>query len=234
MNLLYWTLFQKVPITMTNPSRFSRHSGSLLIAGIAILGAILGQWLYHANQEKAPDLSTLSATVFSSPRTISAFSLLDHHGNAFTEASLPGQWSFVFFGYTHCPDVCPSTLTMLNLMLKAVSNQTTNSPPPRVMMISVDPARDTVEKLSTYMPYFNKSFIGLTAAHQDDIDAITKQFGIAYFLNKKSPADEAYSVEHSGAILLINPQGRLHALFSAPHDPLRLANEFATIRGVHE
>jgi protein SCO1/2 len=219
---------------MTKPSRFSRHSGSLLIAGIAILGAIFGQWLYHATQDEAPDLTKLNATVFSTPRTVSPFNLLDHRGNTFTEANLPGQWSFVFFGYTNCPDVCPSTLTMLNLMLKAVSNQTNDIPLPRVMMVSVDPERDTVEQLGKYMPYFNKAFIGLTAASQTDVDAITKQFGIAYLLNKKSPADQEYSVEHSGAILLINPQGRLHALFSAPHDPLSMANEFAIIRGIHE
>ena len=219
---------------MNKPSIFSRHSGSLLIVSVTILAAILGQWLYHATQDEVPDLSKLNATVFSTPRTVSPFNLLDQHGKPFTEASLQGQWSFVFFGYTNCPDVCPSTLTMLNLMLKAISNQSAEVPLPRVMMVSVDPERDTVEQLGKYIPYFNKNFIGLTAARQSDIDALTKQFGIAYFLNKKSPDDKEYSVEHSGALLLINPQGNLHALFSAPHDPLTLANEFATIRGVHE
>lgn len=219
---------------MNSSSKFSRHSGSLLIFSVTILAAILGQWLYHATQDEAPDLSKLSATVFSTPRTVSPFSLLDHHGKSFTESSLQGQWSFAFFGYTNCPDVCPSTLTTLNLMLKAISNQSAEIPLPRVMMVSVDPERDTVEQLSQYIPYFNKSFVGLTAAKQSDVDAITKQFGIAYFLNKKSSEDKEYSVEHSGAILLINPQGKLHALFSAPHDPVTLANEFATIRGLHE
>lgn len=206
----------------------------MLIFIVTILAAILGQWLYHVTQDKAPDLSKLSATVFSTPRIISPFNLLDHHGKVFTESSLKGQWSFAFFGYTNCPDVCPSTLTTLNLMLKAISNQAAEIPLPRVMMVSVDPARDTVEQLSQYMPYFNKSFVGLTAEKQSDIDTLTKQFGIAYFLNKKLPDDKEYHVEHSGAILLINPQGNLHALFSAPHDPVTLANEFATIRGVHE
>lgn len=101
-------------------------------------------------------------------------------------------------------------------------------------MVSVDPERDTVEQLSQYMPYFNKNFVGLTAARQSDIDTITKQFGVPYFLNKKSPDDKEYSVEHSGVLLLVNPRGNLHALFSAPHDPVTLANEFATIRGLYE
>ncbi len=219
---------------MDSSSRFSRHSGSILIFSVTILAAVIGQWLYHATQDKAPDLSKLSATVFSTPRTVTPFSLLDHHGKAFTESSLQGQWSFAFFGYTNCPDVCPSTLTTLNLMLKAISNQSAEILLPRVMMVSVDPERDTVEQLGQYMPYFNKSFVGLTAAKQADVDALTKQFGIAYFLNKKSPDDKEYHVEHSGAILLINPQGKLHALFSAPHDPVTLANEFATIRGLYE
>lgn len=217
-----------------NKSLFSRHSGSLLIFSVTILAAIVGQWLYHVTQNKAPDLSKLNATVFSTPRTVGPFSLLDQHGKPFTEASLQGQWSFVFFGYTNCPDVCPTTLTTLNLMLKAITNQSAEIPLPRVIMASVDPARDTVEQLGKYMPYFNKDFIGLTASKQDDVDALTRQFGIPYLLNKKSADDMEYSVEHSGALLLINPQGNLHALFSGPHDPLNLANEFATIRGLHE
>lgn len=219
---------------MKKSSRLSRHTGSLFIVSIAILAAIIGQWLYHATQDKAPDLTQLNATVFSEPRVVSPFKLLDHYGKPFTEASLQGQWSFVFFGFTNCPDVCPSTLTKLNLMLKAISNQSADIPLPRVMMVSVDPERDTVEQLGKYMPYFNTNFIGLTAEKQSDIDALTKQFGIAYFLNKKSPDDKEYSVEHSGAILLVNPQGKLHALFSAQHGPVILANEFAIIRGVHE
>jgi protein SCO1/2 len=101
-------------------------------------------------------------------------------------------------------------------------------------MVSVDPERDTVGQLGKYIPYFNKDFVGLTAASQAGVDAITKQFGIAYLLNKRSPDDKEYSVEHSGAILLINPQGHLHALFSAPHDPINLAKDFAAIRGAHE
>ena len=144
---------------MNKPSIFSRHSGSLLIVSVTILAAILGQWLYHATQDEVPDLSKLNATVFSTPRTVNQFSLLDQNGKPFTEANLQGQWSFVFFGYTNCPDVCPSTLTMLNLTLKAITNQSAEIPLPRVMMVSVDPERDTVEQLGKYMPYFNKNFI---------------------------------------------------------------------------
>ena len=219
---------------MTTPSKSSTHSGSILLVVVTIVAAIFGQWLYQVTQDEPVDLNKLSATVFSTPRTVTPFSLLDHHGNVFTEKSLQGQWSFAFFGYSNCPDVCPSTLTTLNLMLKAIGNQAAELTLPRVMMFSVDPERDTVEQLGKYIPYFNKSFIGVTAEKQSDVDAITKQFGIAYFVNKKSPTDTEYAVEHSGAILLFNPQGQLHALFSAPHDPVILANEFATIRGVHE
>lgn len=219
---------------MNASSKKSLHSGSILIFVVTILAAIFGQWLYLVTQDEKPDLDKLTATVFRSPRAVVPFTLLDHHGKTFTESNLQGQWSFMFFGYSNCPDVCPSTLTTLNLMLKAISNQASEIPLPTVIMLSVDPKRDTVEQLSKFIPYFNKDFIGLTAEKQTDIDRITKQFGIAYFINKKSPNDELYSVEHSGALLLFNPQGQLHALFSAPHDPLTLANEFATIRGVHE
>lgn len=219
---------------MNKPSLFSRHSGSLIIFSVTVLAAIAGQWLYHLTQDKVPDLSKLDATVFSTPRTITPFSLLNQNGQSFTEASLQGQWSFIFFGYTNCPDVCPTTLTTLNLMLKAITNQSADIPLPRVIMVSVDPERDTVEQLGKYMPYFNKNFTGLTANTQADVDALVTQFGVPYLLNKESADDMEYSVEHSGALLLINPQGKLHALFSGPHEPIKLANEFATIRGLHE
>lgn len=190
----------------------------------AAIGLLLSVYL-----NQPADLSQLHATVFSSPRDIKAFTVQDHHGNNFNQDSLRGQWSFMFFGYTNCPDVCPNTLTTMNLIATALAKQTAQ-PVPRFMMMSVDPARDTVAQLGQYIPYFNKNFIGLTAKDQTAVEVLTKQFGIAYSLNKTQPTDKNYSVDHSGAILLINPRGQLHALFSAPHDVTTMVNEFNLIR----
>jgi len=205
-----------------------------LILAITIIVSIVGVTLYQYGRVDRSDLDNLSATVFRIPRTISTFELTDHNGKTFTQDSLKGNWSFLFFGYTNCPDVCPNTLSTMNLMATTLEKNQPDKVVPRFIMVSVDPSRDTVEVLSKYIPYFNNSFIGLTGNSSQQIDAITKQFGIPYFISKKSPGDTQYEVQHSGAILLVNPQGNLHALFSAPHEPAKLINEFSLIRYIHE
>lgn len=205
-----------------------------LILAITIIVSAVGVTLYQYGRVDRSDLDNLSATVFRIPRTISSFELTDHNGKTFTQDSLKGNWSFLFFGYTNCPDVCPNTLSAMNVMATTLEKNQPDKVVPRFIMVSVDPERDTVEVLSKYIPYFNNSFIGLTGNSSQQIDAITKQFGIPYFISKKSPNDTEYEVQHSGAILLVNPQGNLHALFSAPHDPAKLISEFNLIRYIHE
>jgi len=205
-----------------------------LILAVAISVSLVGTVLYQQGRVSRADLENLSATVFRTPRTISPFELTDHNGKVFNQESFKGNWSFVFFGYTNCPDICPNTLSVMNVMANNLEKNHPDKIIPKFIMVSVDHQRDTVEVLSKYIPYFNNSFIGLTGNSSQQIDAITKQFGIPYFISKKSPDDEKYEVQHSGAILLVNPQGNLHALFSAPHDPVKLDNEFSLIRYIHE
>jgi len=205
-----------------------------LILAVTVTVSIVGVVLYQGGRVDRSDLEKLNATVFRIPRTISPFELMDHNGKLFNQDSLKGNWSFVFFGYTNCPDVCPNTLSIMNVMANKLEKNQPDKVIPRFAMVSVDPSRDTVEVLSKYIPYFNNSFIGLTGTSSPQIDAITKQFGIPYFIKKESPADTQYEVQHSGAIILVNPEGNLHALFSAPHDVTRLLNEFTLIRYIHE
>jgi len=212
----------------------SKSLFTTLILGVIIVVSVVGYTLYQQGRVSRADLDNLNATVFRTPRIIDAFELTDHNGNAFNQDSLKGNWSFIFFGYTNCPDVCPNTLSMMNVMAITLEKNQPDKQTPRFIMVSVDPERDTVKQLSAYIPYFNNAFIGLTGTTKKQIDAIATQFGIPYFINKKSPDDKEYAVEHSGALLLVNPQGNLHSLFSAPHDPARLISEFNLIRYFHE
>jgi len=212
----------------------SRSLFTILMLGVILVVSAVGYVLYQQGRVTQADMDNLSATVFRVPRLIENFELTDHNGKAFTQESFKGNWSFVFFGYTNCPDVCPNTLSMMNLMAINLEKNQPDKQTPRFIMVSVDPERDTVKQLAGYIPYFNNAFIGLTGTSSQQIDAITKQFGIPYFVNKKSPNDTEYAVEHSGALLLMNPQGNLHALFSAPHDTARLISEFNLIRYFHE
>jgi len=167
-------------------------------------------------------------------RQLLPFKLTDHNNKVFDEKRLQGKWSFVFFGYTSCPDVCPATLYVLSSvhgLLDDEKNTTSNNIWPddmQVVFISVDPARDTTEILADYVTYFNKSFIG-TTADKTEIDKLARQFGAGYVFEEETSAG-VYNVSHTSAIFLIDPYGRLVASFSQPHQPTTITSQYKKIR----
>lgn len=147
------------------------------------------------------------------PRDIGPFSLVDHHGKPFTPERLEGQWSLLFFGFTFCPDICPTTMTYLNQFVSSLEG--TEAEATQVVMVSVDPARDTVEQLATYVPYFNPEFVGITGEFLD-IHRFATALNTPF---RKVPGQgEDYQVDHSANIVLINPRGDYHGFFKAPFD----------------
>ncbi len=167
-------------------------------------------------------------------KLLQPFKLTDHNNTIFDEKRLQGKWSFVFFGYTSCPDVCPATLYALSsvhgLLVDEASGSMNNKQPDdmQVVFISVDPARDTTEKLADYVTYFNKNFIGSTA-DKTEIDKLARQFGAGYILEEETSAG-AYNVSHTSAIFLVDPYGRLVASFSQPHQPSTIVSLYKKIR----
>jgi protein SCO1/2 len=140
--------------------------------------------------------------------------------------NLRGNWSLLFFGYTNCPDFCPTTLATLAAMnkgLRAAKAQVV----PQVIFVSVDAKRDTPEQLAKYVPYFDPQFIGLTAADQPGIEAMAKKLGVAVILTPT--ADGSYTVDHSGAIFVLNPDGRLAAILTGPFSVAALQGDFQRI-----
>lgn len=147
------------------------------------------------------------------PRKFSEFELLDHKGKPFTQANLQGKWTLVFFGFTHCPDICPTTMATLNKVIEPLKDGEKEKV--QVVLLSVDPERDTVEKLAQYVPYFNPGFIGLTGNPFQVLNLAT-QLGVAY---TKVPLEgDDYTVDHSGNIVLINPRGHYHGFFRPPFE----------------
>lgn len=199
---------------------------------ISIMALILGVWSFKRYQEsRIPALDQIQATVLTPPRTIPTFVL--HYGNkqTFTDTDLQGHWTFMFFGYTRCPDICPTTMAVLNntYTLLHQSNQAL----PHVVFVSVDPERDNNEYLERYVHYFNDAFTGVTGKPKE-IEALTQSLGVVF--QKVTPNGEAYHgqtptylIDHSGVILLFNPQGQLRALFSMPHEAPEMAKAYAVI-----
>ena len=156
------------------------------------------------------------------------FSLIDHHGRPFTGANLAGHWSMLYFGYTNCPDVCPATLSILAAMEKKLRTAP-SAVRPQVIFVTADPARDTPAQLAGYVPYFDPEFIGVTARDQSTIEAFAGRLGIEVDLVHQS--DGTYSVEHSAAIVVVDPEGRLAAILTGPFTASALQHDFSSIAG---
>lgn len=152
------------------------------------------------------------STVLDTPMVLSDFNLTADDGTIFNLETLKGQWNLLFFGYTHCPDVCPLTLHQLGQAKKALNESMQNSL--NIIMISVDPDRDSTEILHQYVNSFNQKVIGATGTI-NEINKLTSQLGIFHMANKEE--GQNYSVSHSAAVVMINKNAEFHAVFSAPH-----------------
>lgn len=162
-----------------------------------------------------------SATVLNDEKPLPPFSLLSAQGK-FDNSALAGQWSLIFFGYTFCPDVCPTALLLLKeLKSKLVEKKIQ---PPQVVMISLDPARDTPQTLHNYTSAFDPAFVGVTGS--DEVLApLVKHLGV-YYLRHDQEKSSGYLMDHSAAIYLIDPRGRLKAVFSPPQDLARMLVDY--------
>ena len=181
------------------------------------------------DRNKYNDTPPIQGTVLTPPKTITDFNLIDHRSEPFRLAALQGKWSFVFFGYTHCPDICPTTLATLAQMDKLLAEDAAVHEQTQVVFISVDPGRDTAAQLARYVPYFNQRFVGVTGT-QEEIDRLTRELGILHLRIERGEG-KPYLVDHSTAILLFQPDGTLRALLTAPHEAQRLSSDFRAISG---
>ena len=192
-----------------------------IVTLIVALGAITaGLVLFSQLNQKSPVEFALH---YQQPREVKPFELTDHLGEKFNNESLKGKWNWVFFGYTSCPDVCPTTLQELNFIyddLQAISNNN------QVLLVSVDPKRDTQEKLASYIGYFNPEFKALYGDH-GVLFPFARNLGLMYAITEPEVDLQAnsdaienhgatitnYLVDHSASIVLINPNGKVEAIF---------------------
>ena len=199
--------------------------GTIVIFSFFILVMVV-TYVMTKPPERPPELEGVLRPDF---RLLHPFKLTDQNNAVFDEKRLLDKWSFIFFGYTSCPDVCPATLYVLSSIYGQLTDENGKAPDDmQVVFISVDPARDTPEKLAEYVSYFNKNFIGATA-DKTEIDKLAKQFGAGYILEDKN-AEGDYNVAHTSAIFLVDPYGRLVANFSQPHIAPTITSQYKKIR----
>ena len=186
--------------------------------------------LAACSEPEPPPLS--QGTLLPIAKPVGDFQLTDHRGQPFTLANLKQNWTFAFFGYTHCPDVCPTSMAMLAQVQSNLEKQQGLDKLPQVVFVSVDPERDSAELLSEFVPYFHPDFIGARGDAQNTL-TLTRQLGILYGKVESSTAGD-YLVDHSAAIILFDPDGAFRAVFSVPHDPSAIANDFLAIKSYYE
>jgi len=198
--------------------------------GTLVIGLVFGLVMLFTHLLVKPPAppAELEGVLRAEFRQLAPFQLQSQGQGPINEISLLGNWSFVFFGYLSCPDVCPNTLHELNSFRALLKDETGTEPEDlQIIFVSVDPARDSTEKLASYVAHFNQRFIGATAG-KGAIDRLTRQFGAGYEIEAET-APGQYLVAHTSAIFLVDPHGRLVATFSQPHYAATLLSQYKKI-----
>jgi len=197
---------------------------TLTLAAVALAAAGLG--VFAASRLHAPRALTqpASGTLLSEPRPLAAFALVDQDGRAFTNASLENHWTLLFAGFTHCPDVCPTTLA---LMKQLRVHPALSGRPLEYVFLSVDPERDTPAQLKTYVDYFGGHIRGVSGPRAQ-LDALCAGLGLAY-VKIPGASDSEYTMDHSAALVLLDGRGRVAGYFQPPHKLDTLAADLAGI-----
>ncbi len=175
-----------------------------LVLGLLVASMMMPRSLSEEESQR------LGLYLFDPPRLVADFSMTDHLGNAANLKLLKGHWSLLFFGFTTCPDICPTTLSVLADAVKKMPD------PPMIIMVSVDPERDTPEVLAQYVPAFDPTFVGISGSFNETVK-LAEQLNVAF---GKVPGYEpgSYLVDHSASLVLINPDGKYAGFIKAPHN----------------
>ena len=197
----------------------SLHRSWLTWGAVALLAALSGAWLARY-LERPPTLE--SGTWLPQGRPIAPFALIDQRGGRFDNSSLRGHPSLLFFGFTNCPDVCPTTLAMLANVLALAP-----LPGLKLVFVSVDPQRDTPALLARYLRAFSADFIGITGA-APALEPLSRSLSVA--AQRVNLPDGSYTMDHSANIYLLDPEGRFAAVFTPPFDRARLTADLRKLK----
>ena len=191
----------------------------VLVALVAlVMGLTVFKTLNRSGQLNPAELLDAGIVLLPQSRPLPELTLTDVEGQPQAVTGLTGRWTLMFFGYTFCPDICPTTLAELRQLQGLLSEEDLQRL--QVVMVSIDPNRDTPEQLRQYLGFFDAGFRGLTGA-LDDIQTLSGRVGIPFI-----PGDESlpnYTVDHSGNLALLGPDGRQHGFIRAPLKVQKLA-----------
>ena len=201
---------------MKAPDRLQRTIMALVAAVALLAGLFVAQ---HWRVKPALDPEQFNGTVLQQARVLAPFELTGVDHQVVNNASVRGQWTLLFFGFTHCASVCPTSMAELGKTYRLLQQRGVK-PLPQVMMVTLDPQRDSLERLGRYVRAFDQHFYGARGT-EEQTQALTAQLGIAYAKLK--------DIEHTGTILLLNPKGQLQAFFTTPHQADKIAHDYSLL-----
>jgi len=187
----------------------------LLVSATILLLAFSAGMYFAISTSGMRTTPNITGLLWPEPPILQPFALVDMDGNPYTEQQLQGHWTLIFFGFTNCPDICPTTMNTLSQVYQRLRGNAALFEKMQVLFVSVDPERDDNETLRAYVDYFNSAFVGATA-DDENLSQFTRQLGVMY-MKAEAPGVEGYSVDHSASILLIDPEMRFVGVFSPPH-----------------
>ena len=193
---------------------------SVRILGLGLLALLIASMLGCSPKPSFKNVDITGSTAFGNN-----FSLLDSNGNTKTMADYKGKVVVVFFGFTQCPDVCPTTLTEMDEALKLLGPKADKV---QIIFITVDPERDTASVLAQYVPSFNPRFVGLRPADEAGLEKVAKDFRIYY---KKVPGSKpgSYTMDHSAGSYVLDQNGQLRLYIKHAQGPEVLAHDLKNI-----
>ena len=195
-------------------SKSQRGNTTVLFIGIAVIAILIGFYVQTGGKKPKEFPEFVKTIILPNAKEVSYPNFTDHTGKPFTKENFLGKWSIVFFGFTNCPDICPTTMQTLK-QVKQNLQASSNWGNYQTIMVTVDPETDTSKRLSNYVTYFDPEFIGLTTDKETTAE-FGKQLGIL-FIKRQVDGSDNYEVDHSASIILINPQGQWAGVIGAPH-----------------
>lgn len=202
---------------------------------VAVVAVLVGLWAGSLTNDGSPPSAGVElkggTALGYMHRAIPDVTLEDHNGATFDRSRLQDHWTLMFFGYTHCPDICPMALATLTATMPEIDKalpRESRQYPIQVVFVSVDPERDTPEQLKTYTTYFHPEFLGVTGPEQE-LATLTDALGILHVKVADPNNDQNYLIDHSASILVVNPAAELSAILSTPHSPPVIAADLATL-----
>lgn len=222
---------------MTSTLNTKKNNRTLLLLICAVILVAIVTFVLHAKHQKNTKIEEVAAnlkidgTVLPTPRVIHDFHMTDNHGQSFSNTNLKHHWTMMFFGFTNCGYVCPTTLAALEKMMVTLKTDLPEPLRPMIVMVSVDPERDTVARINDYVKSFDPQFMGIRGTLAET-NALANQMSVVF--SKVTMPNGQYMMNHSAEIMLLDPNGNLRAFFSYPHEAMQMRHDYKAIVNAYQ